>query len=131
MLTTYDLTLDGHDEPVRVSTDQRDLFALRRRGWKELDYDSPEKAMEVFNRAESPKMSDADMAALGLEALSTVTWLLWHAATRNGLTTADFDTFAEAELIDMAPVMSADGNGDAVRPTTRRTSAGGSVGSPR
>lgn len=138
MLSSYLITLEGHAEPIAINTDQRDLFGLRRRGYKECGYDSPDDAMALFETAaeagatngNGKSSSDAELAKLGLEALTTISWLIWHACTRLELTASDFDTFAERELITIAPDTSGMPGVAGARPTQRAMSAGGLPGSP-
>src|SRR5204862_6083222 len=97
MIGRYLLTLEGRAEPVEVSTDQRDLFALRRRGYRECGYETAEAAMAILETTINGNVptSDAELAKVGREALTTLTRRTWHACDRLALTTSDLDTSAE------------------------------------
>ena len=90
MNVNYLITLDT-GEKVEVSSDQRDLFALRRRGFRDLGYSSGDEAMRVVTEAQEQPFV----------AMECVAWLVWNAGKRDAKWDDDFDTFVETRLVGL------------------------------
>src|SRR5262245_56896878 len=92
MFGTYDVELnDGtHHE---VTADNRDFIAFRRRGFRDLGFDSP----EPFTRAIS-EAGESDVGR-GMEMIEFLAWLVWNAGERAGVWSTDYVTFTEKECV--------------------------------
>jgi hypothetical protein len=77
-----------------VQADNRDLAALRRRGWRDCGLEAPAAASELL-------ASQATLQADPLLAQEVMLWLAWNAGTRDGLWAWDFDTFVEQQVTDL------------------------------
>lgn len=105
MFGTYVVTLDDGSTHT-VTADNRDFVAFRRRGFKDLGYDSAEPLTQAMTEAKGNE------AAQGLEMIEFIAWMIWHAGERAGAWSTDYVTFTEKECVTFALL----GDGDA-RPT--------------
>lgn len=111
MFGTYTVTLDD-GSTHNVTADNRDFVAFRRRGFRDLNYESPEPLTRALTDAGTSE------AAQGLEMIEFLAWMIWNAGTRAGLWSTDYLTFTEKECASFELVE----DGDA-RPTSSASPA--------
>jgi len=103
MFGTYLVTMDDGSTHT-VTADNRDFVAFRRRGFRDIGYDSPEPLTRAITDAgDNP-------AAQGLELVEFLAWLVWHAGEREGAWSTDYIAFTEKECVSFA--LQDDGDAD-------------------
>lgn len=116
MFGTYNVTLDN-GEHHEVTADNRDYIAFRRRGFRDLGYESPDPLTQRMTEV------GGNEAAQGLEMLEFIAWLVWHAGERIGAWSCDFETFTESECVGFELVGGDTGADVAADPTQAASGA--------
>lgn len=117
MFGTYKCKLDNGTEH-KVTIDNRDFIAFRRRGYRELGLPSPDVMSSVMS-----KISENGATAIdGLEAIELIAWMLYNAGGRvDAWDTASltYESFVERECVSFELAEDA----DAPRPTQAGSAA--------
>lgn len=113
MFGTYNVITDDGTTHT-VTADNRDFIAFRRRGFRDLGYESPEPLTRAMTDAKGNE------AAQGLEMIEFLAWLIWHAGERMGVWSTDYVTFVEKECVSFA--LQGDGDADPTAAASPATS---------